>query len=93
MGIIRFQNLPRVCKLRNIMSLSHLIFAEFALVKTNVFSKAILQTLVPTPQNGQSHSKNSSAICRHLFDHFVGLALKGLSGLQFQRHFSSYFWR
>ena len=27
----------------------------------------------PTPQNGQTHSNNSS-----VFDHFVGLLLKGL---------------
>ena len=34
------------------------------------------------PQNGQTHSNNSSAICQQIvsvFDHFVGLALKGLS--------------
>ena len=33
-----------------------------------------------TPQNGQAHSNNSSAIANELFvfDHFVGLGLKGL---------------
>ena len=32
------------------------------------------------PQNGQTHSNNWSAIanCLSVFDHFVGLALKGL---------------
>ena len=29
----------------------------------------------PTPQNGQTHSNN----CLSVFDHFVGLALKGLT--------------
>ena len=33
----------------------------------------------PTPQNGQTHSNNSSAECLSVFDHFVGLVLKGLS--------------
>ena len=36
---------------------------------------------VPTPQNGQIHSNNSSATAGELFgvfDHFMGLALKGL---------------
>ena len=37
---------------------------------------------MPTPQNGQIHSNNSSAIsptdCFSVFDHFMGLALKGL---------------
>ena len=35
------------------------------------------------PQNGQTHSNNSSAICRWIagvLGHFVGLALKGLKG-------------
>ena len=31
----------------------------------------------PTPQNGQTHSNNSSANCRRI-DHFLGLALKAL---------------
>ena len=36
----------------------------------------------PILQNGQTHSNNSSALstnCSSVFDHFVGLALKGLS--------------
>ena len=36
---------------------------------------------MPTPQNGQTHSNNSSAVGKELFgvfDHFVGLAFKGL---------------
>ena len=36
---------------------------------------------VPIPQNGQTHSNNSSANCRQIvwvFDYFVKLALKGL---------------
>ena len=31
-----------------------------------------------TPQNGQTHSNIFSEFCLSLFDHFVGLALKGL---------------
>ena len=31
---------------------------------------------MPSPQNGQTHSINSSADC--VFDNFVGLTLKGL---------------
>ena len=42
----------------------------------------ILTRYTPTLQNGQTHSNNSSAIwaknCLSVFDHFVGLALKGL---------------
>ena len=43
-----------------------------------VLSRLTLKT--PTPQNGQTHSNNSSAVGDELFecDHFVGLALKGL---------------
>ena len=40
---------------------------------------------MPAPQNGQVHSKNSSetaANCLIVFDHFVGLALEGLSFLE-----------
>ena len=40
-----------------------------------------LTLLAPISQNGQTHSNNSSAIWRRIvwvFDHFVGLALKGL---------------
>ena len=36
---------------------------------------------MPTPQNGQTHSNNLSAIYQQIvcvFDHFVGLAIKGL---------------
>ena len=35
----------------------------------------LLTLYTPTPQNGQTHSKNSSAV----FDHFMGLTLKGLN--------------
>ena len=38
----------------------------------------MLTLLEPILQNGQTHSNNSSAICLSVFDHFVGLALKGL---------------
>ena len=40
-----------------------------------------------TPQNGQTHSNNSSAItnCLIVFDHFVGLALKGLRNSKRQK--------
>ena len=39
---------------------------------------------MPTPQNGQTHSRNSLAKqkptnCLSVFDHFVWLALKGLA--------------
>ena len=37
---------------------------------------------MPTPQNSQTHSNNSSATANELFeffDYFVGLALKGLT--------------
>ena len=40
-----------------------------------------LNIYAPTPQNGQTHSTNSSAVatnCLSVFDHFVELALKGL---------------
>ena len=33
---------------------------------------------MPTSQNGQTHSNNSSANCLNVFDHFVGFAFKGL---------------
>ena len=36
-----------------------------------------LALLAPISQNGQTHSNSSSA---NVFDHFVGLALKGLGG-------------
>ena len=42
----------------------------------------MLTFLVPTSQNGETHSNNSSAIsrryCLSVFDHFARLALKGL---------------
>ena len=44
----------------------------------------ILTLQAPTPQSGQTHSNNSSAVGNKLFecvDHFVGLALKGLKKL------------
>ena len=34
-----------------------------------------------TSQNGQTHSNNSSANCLSMFDHFVGLVLKGLRSI------------
>ena len=40
-----------------------------------------LTLYAPTPQNGQTHSSNSSAVPYELFEcvyHFVRLALKGL---------------
>ena len=40
-----------------------------------------LSVYAPTPQNGQKHSNNSSALptnCLSVFDHFVGLALKSI---------------
>ena len=43
---------------------------------------ACLTLHAQTPQNGQTHSNNSSATadenCLSVFDHFVSLALKGL---------------
>ena len=38
-----------------------------------------LTLYAPISQNGQTHSNNSSAKCLSVFDHFVGLALKGLT--------------
>ena len=44
------------------------------------FGTELNRTLyAPTKQNGQTHSNNSSANCLSVFDHLVGLALKGLS--------------
>ena len=43
---------------------------------------------MPVPQNGQTHSKNSSAICRQIFwlclTIFFGLALKNLTPADFE---------
>ena len=45
----------------------------------SVFLFSILLTLyAPISQNSQTHSNNASANCLSVFDHFVGLALKGL---------------
>ena len=33
---------------------------------------------MPTPQNGQTHSNKLLTNCFSVFDHFVGLVLKGL---------------
>ena len=45
--------------------------------------ESILPLKAPNPQNGQTHSNNSSRILRRIvfsvFDHFVGLALKRLT--------------
>ena len=39
---------------------------------------------MPTPQNGQIYSNNSSATaCLSVLDHFVGLVLKGLKGFDY----------
>ena len=53
---------------------------EFTILVLQILLKLTLHA--PTPQNGQSHSKNSSATADELlgvFDHFVGLALTGLN--------------
>ena len=48
----------------------------------SIASRIIFIKKTPTPQNGQTHSNSSSAVCRQfslsVFDHFVGLALKRL---------------
>ena len=48
--------------------------------------KNYLTLQAPTPQNGQTHSNNSSATADELFlsvlNHFMGLALKGLKGVK-----------
>ena len=54
-----------------------------ARVYTSIFH-SILTLQAPTPEDGQTHSNNSSANeqptnCLSMFDHFVGLAVKGLS--------------
>ena len=39
---------------------------------------------MPTKENGQAYSNNSSTFltnCLSMFDHFVGLALKGLNSI------------
>ena len=46
--------------------------------------KDLLTLEAPTPHNGQTHLKNALAIVDKLFDvfdHFVGLTLKGVSQL------------
>ena len=42
--------------------------------------QALLNKVVPTLQNGQTHSNNLSAVADELFvfDHFVRFALKGI---------------
>ena len=37
----------------------------------------------PTPQNGDTHSSNLPTNCLSVFDHFVGLARKGLNLKEF----------
>ena len=54
-----------------------------ARVYTSIFH-SILTLQAPTPEDGQTHSNNSSANeqptkCLSMFDHFGGLAVKGLS--------------
>ena len=54
-----------------------------ARVYTSIFH-SILTLQAPTPEDDQTHSNNSSANeqptnCLSVFDHFVGLAVKGLS--------------
>ena len=42
----------------------------------------LLTLLAPTPQNGQTYSNNRRLLpmnCLSVFDHFVGLAHKGLN--------------
>ena len=54
----------------------------------------ILILYAPTPQNGQTHSNNSSATadgCLNVFDHFVGLAFKGLTFMVLPSNFSVFF--
>ena len=43
-----------------------------------ILRRRFLTLQVPTPQNGQTHSKKPTN-CLSVFDHFVGLALEGLS--------------
>ena len=47
-----------------------------------------LTLLAPILQNGQTHSNNSSTNCLSVFDHFAGLALKGLRFWGFGGSFS-----
>ena len=57
-----------------------------ARVYTSIFH-SILTLQAPTPEDGQTHSNNSNnwsaneqpTNCLSMFDHFVGLAVKGLS--------------
>ena len=59
-----------------------LIFTEQNLIILKLYVRAHYETLIlyaPTPQNCQTHSKNSSADdCLSVFGHFAGLILKGL---------------
>ena len=62
----------------------HYLFEKYRIcVRREFLTNQFLLTLyAPTPQNGQKHSNNLSAICRRIvlsaFDHFVGLTFKGL---------------
>ena len=42
-----------------------------------------LTLYAPTPQNGETHSSNLPANCLSVFEHFVGLACKGLNLKEF----------
>ena len=62
-------------------------------MKTNVledFDICISVPLSANPKNGQAHSNNSLAVlstnCLRLFDHFVGLALKGLTSIHPEKY-------
>ena len=67
-------------------TLKEIIHLERDLAKITRIEKDLLKLLSANPQNGQTHSNNSSAICRQIvwvclmFDHFAKLALKRLRG-------------
>ena len=52
--------------------------AKKMLTSENVVFQSSLTLWELISQNGQTHSNNSSANCLSVFDHFVGLAFKGL---------------
>ena len=58
-------------------TLEHLGLQE-SLRSKNLFHYCVLTPYTPISQNGRTHSNNSSL---SVFDHFTGLALKGLRNI------------
>ena len=63
---------------------SKILYSYHKIKVPNSFSAAIFNRITPIPQNGQTHSNNSSAAGELFeFGHFVNLAFKGLTGIGF----------